>query len=38
MGFKGMRFATIEDIERDGRTAEDSKEAFHRCFQQWQDR
>jgi hypothetical protein len=40
MGLKGMRFATIEDIKSNA-TAElrmVPKEAFHRCFQQWQDR
>ena len=40
MGFKGMRFATMEDIKSNA-TAElrkIPKEAFRRCFQQWQDR
>jgi len=37
---KGMRFATMEDIKSNV-TAElrtIPKEAFHQCFQQWQDR
>jgi len=40
MGLKGARFATMEDIISNA-TAElrrIQKEAFHRCFQQWQDR
>jgi hypothetical protein len=40
MGLKGARFATMKDIEWNA-TAELKKipkEAFHRCFQQWQDR
>jgi len=40
MGLKGTRFATMEDIKSNA-TAElrkIPKEAFHRCFQQWQDR
>jgi len=40
MGLKGTRFATMEDIEWNA-TAElhrIPKEAFRRCFQQWQDR
>ncbi|PNF41612.1 hypothetical protein B7P43_G10451 [Cryptotermes secundus] len=40
MGLKGTRFATMEDIKLNA-TAElrkISKGAFHRCFQQWQDR
>jgi len=39
MGLKGTRFATMEYI-KSNTTAElrkISKEAFHRCFQQWQD-
>jgi len=39
MGLKGMCFATVEDIKSNA-TAElwrVPKEAFHRCFQQWQD-
>ena len=39
MGLKGARFATMEDIKSNA-TAElrwIPKEAFHRCFQQWQD-
>jgi len=40
MGFKGTRFATVEDIKSNG-TAElrkIPKEAFRRYLQQWQDR
>jgi len=40
MGLKGTRFATTEDIKSNA-TAElqnNTKEAFRRCFQQWQDR
>jgi len=40
MGLKGTRFAIMEDIKSNA-TAElrrIPKEAFHRCFQQWQDR
>jgi hypothetical protein len=40
MGPKGTRFATTEDIKTNA-TAElrkIPKEAFLRCFQQWQDR
>jgi hypothetical protein len=40
MGRKGMRLATVEDIKSKA-TAElrkIRKEAFRRCFQQWQDR
>jgi hypothetical protein len=40
MGFKGTRFATVEDIKSNA-TAEHRKipkEDFCRCFQQWQDR
>jgi len=40
MGLKGTRFAIMEDIKWNG-TAElrkIPKEAFRRCFQQWQDR
>jgi len=40
MGLKGTRFATMEDIKSNA-TAElrrIPKKAFHRCFQQWQDR
>ena len=40
MGHKGTRFATMEDI-KSNTTAElrkIPKEAFRRCFQQWQDR
>jgi transposase len=40
MGLKGTRFATMEDIKSNA-TAElrkIPKEAFRRCFQQWQDR
>ena len=40
MGLKGKRFATLEDTKSNA-TAElrkIPKEAFRRCFQQWQDR
>jgi histone-lysine N-methyltransferase SETMAR len=40
MGLKGTHFATMEDIKSNA-TAElrkIRKEAFHRCFQQWQNR
>jgi len=39
MGLKGTRFETMEDFECNA-TAELQKipkEAFRRCFQQWQD-
>ena len=40
MVLKGTRFATMEDIEWNvtAELQEISKEAFRRCFQQWQDR
>jgi hypothetical protein len=40
MGLKGTRFATMEDIKSNATTDlwEIPKEAFQRCFQQWQDR
>jgi hypothetical protein len=41
MGFKGTRFATMEDIIKSNATAEHRnipKEAFCRCSQQWEDR
>ena len=40
MGLKGTRFATMEDIKwhATAELQEVSKEAFRRCFQQWQDR
>jgi hypothetical protein len=40
MGLNGDAFYNRggHQIECDGRTPEDSKEAFRRCFQQWQDR
>jgi len=39
MGLKGTRFATIEDIKLNAMAELQRipKEAFHRCFQQWQD-
>jgi hypothetical protein len=40
MGHKGTRFATMEDIKSNAtaKLRKIPKEAFHRCFQQWQDR
>ena len=39
MGLKGTRFATMEDIEWNAAAElqKIAKEAFRRCFQQWQD-
>jgi hypothetical protein len=40
MGLKGTHFTTMEDIISNAMTElqEIPLEAFHRCFQQWQDR
>jgi hypothetical protein len=40
MGFKGTYFATMEDIKLNvmAELRKIPKEAFCRCFQQWQDR
>jgi len=40
MGLKGKLFATMEDIKSNAMAELQRipKEAFHRCFQQWQDR
>jgi hypothetical protein len=40
MGLKGTRFATMEDIKSNAtaKPRKIPKEAFRRCFQQWQDR
>jgi len=40
MGLKGTRFATMEDIKSNAtaKLGRIPKEAFHRCFQQWQER
>jgi len=40
MGLKGARFATMEDIKSNATVELQKipKEAFRRCFQQWQDR
>jgi histone-lysine N-methyltransferase SETMAR len=40
MGLKGTRFATMEDIKSNAMAElrKIPKEAFHHCFQQWQDR
>jgi hypothetical protein len=40
MGLKGTRFVTMEDIKSNATTELPwiPKEAFHWCFQQWQDR
>jgi len=40
MGHKGTRFATMEDIKWNAtaKLQKIPKEAFRRCFQQWQDR
>jgi transposase len=39
MGLKGTHFATMEDIKSNAMAElwKIPKEAFHRCFQQWQD-
>jgi len=39
MGLKGTRFATMEDIQSNAMAElrKIPKEAFRRCFQQWQD-
>ena len=40
MGLRGTHFATMEDIKSNStaKLRRIPKEAFHRCFQQWQDR
>jgi len=40
MGRKGTRFPTMEDIKSNAKAElhKIPKEAFRRCFQQWQDR
>jgi hypothetical protein len=40
LGLKGTRFATVEDIKWNAMAELQKilKEAFCRCFQQWQDR
>jgi hypothetical protein len=39
MGLKGVRFTTVEDIKSNviAELRKIPKEAFHWCFQQWQD-
>jgi hypothetical protein len=38
MGLKGPRFATMNYIVATTELQKIPKEAFRRCFQQWQDR
>jgi hypothetical protein len=39
MGLKGTHFATMEDIKSNAMAELQNipKEAFHQCFQQWQN-